>query len=161
MPSRHPSRGALLAVVLAISTLCGASAGGSPPVAQTPPPSDLPDEITSWLERDQRARWATLLRRGGELFAEGSCSRCHGKDGKGRATGPDLTDGVWEHSEGDLAGIRDTIFWGVRRRDFSDPKRRWEMNPGGGMDLEWEDYDALAAFVWSLSRGTFLPDRSR
>ena len=65
----------------------------------------------------------------------------------------------WVQSDGSLMGIRETIFWGVRRKDFADPNRRFQMNPGGGMDLEWSDYDAMAAYVWSLSNGTFLPER--
>ncbi len=56
-------------------------------------------------------------------------------------------------------GIRETVFWGVRRREFADASPRFQMNPGGGMDLEWEDFDALAAYVWSLNNGTFLPER--
>ena len=49
--------------------------------------------------------------------------------------------------------------WGVRRRDFSDPNLRFEMNPSGGMNLEWADMGAVAAYVWTLSNGTFLPQR--
>ena len=49
------------------------------------------------------------------------------------------------------------IFWGVRRVDFSDAGRRFQMNPGGGLHLEWGEYDALAAYVWSLNNGTSLP----
>jgi mono/diheme cytochrome c family protein len=124
--------------------------------AQQAPPA-LPEVVTKWLERDQEQRWANLLRVGEKRFAEGSCSKCHGAEGKGGPLGPDLTDATWSHSQGDLGGIRDTIFWGVRRRDFADPDRRFEMNPGGGMDLEWEEVDAVAAYVWSLSNGTFLP----
>jgi len=29
------------------------------------------------------------------------------------------------------------------------------------MELEWEEVDALAAYVWSLSHGTFLPQSGR
>ncbi len=28
-----------------------------------------------------------------------------------------------------------------------------------GMEIEWEEYPALAAYVWSLNNGTFLPQR--
>lgn len=66
------------------------------------------------------------------------------------AAGPDLADDTWLQSGGDLEGIRETIFWGVRRRDFADSSHRFEMNP------EWEDSDALAAYVWSLSNGSVL-----
>ncbi len=120
---------------------------------------ELPAAVRAWMERDQARRWAALLESGEKLFSEGSCARCHGDGGSGGRWAPDLADDTWLQSEGDLEGIRDTIFWGVRRGDFAEPSRRFEMNPGGGMDPEWEDYDALAAYVWSLSNGTFLPQR--
>ncbi len=119
----------------------------------------LPDEVRGWLEADQLQRWAALIEEGDSLFNSGSCRRCHGVAGVGGRNGPDLSDGEWVQSDGTLAGIRETIFWGVRRRDFSDPAWRFQMNPGGGLDLEWNQYRALAAYVWSLSNGSFLPNR--
>lgn len=121
--------------------------------------SQLPDEVRAWLERDQVQRWAGLIRSGQERFNEGSCYRCHGENGTGGDFGPDLTDADWVQSDGSLEGIRETIFWGVRRRDISDPEARFEMNPQGGMNLEWEEVRALAAYVWSLSNGDHLPRR--
>ena len=50
--------------------------------------------------------------------------------------------------------------WGVRRRDFADPSRRFQMNPSGGMELTHEDRQALTAYIWSLSNGTHLPGRN-
>ena len=123
------------------------------------PKESVPDEVKAFLERDQVRRWANLIETGGKLFAEGSCTRCHGEGGSGGRFAPDLTDDEWVQSSGDLAGIRETIFWGVRRKDFADESRRFQMNPGGGMEIEWADYDALAVYVWTLSNGTFLPQR--
>ena len=119
----------------------------------------LPAEVSEWLERDQLRRWGQMIRTGEELFSEGSCANCHGEGGSGGRFGPDLTDAEWVQGDGDLEGIRQVIFWGVRRRDFADPGRRFEMNPQGGMDLEWEEIGAMAAYVWSLNNGTFLPQR--
>ena len=123
---------------------------------QTP---QLPTEISEWLERDQLQRWAQMIQTGEKLFGEGSCANCHGEGGSGGRFGPDLTDAEWVQSDGDLEGIRETIMWGVRRRDFADPDRRFQMNPQGGMALEWEELGAMAAYVWSLNNGTFLPQR--
>ncbi len=120
---------------------------------------ELPDEVKMFLERDQARRWTNLIETGGKLFNEGSCARCHGEGGTSGRNAPDLTDSEWVQSDGGLAGIRETIFWGVRRKDFADETRRFQMNPGGGMDIEWDDYDALAIYVWTLSNGTFLPQR--
>jgi len=123
------------------------------PQATTQQPAPLPGEVREWLERDQAQRWATLVDTGRQLFNEGSCARCHGDNGVGGNFGPDLTDDQWVQSEGDLDGIQETILWGVRRRDFGDPPRRFEMNPAGGMQLEWDEIRALAAYVWSLGDG--------
>ncbi len=46
--------------------------------------------------------------------------------------------------------------WGVRRRHFADPDRRFQMNPAGGMDLDYAQLNALTAYVWSLNNGDFL-----
>ena len=119
----------------------------------------LPTEVSEWLERDQARRWAMMIAEGDSIFNAGSCARCHGDAGSGGRNGPDLTDTVWAHSDGSLDEIRRTIFWGVRRELLSRPSWRFEMNPGGGLDLEWEQYASLAAYVWSLSNETGLPGR--
>lgn len=137
--------------------LCAVSVAGS--LAAQEQSDSLPEEVRAWLEADQLRRWATLLQVGEQRFKEGSCGRCHGETGADGRWGPDLTDDVWLHSEGDLAGIQETIFWGVRRRDMADDTRPFEMNPAGGMSLEWEEVQALAAYVWSLGNGTVLPRR--
>lgn len=138
---------------LALATLAiPGTAGGQ----QSMP--ELPQEVKEWLERDQARRWMNLIEVGEGLYAEGSCSRCHGADGASGRNGPDLTDDVWVQSDGSLEGIWETIFWGVRRRDFHDPDRRFQMNPKGGMDLEWEQMEALTAYVWSLSNGNGLSE---
>lgn len=128
---------------------------GSPVGAQENP---LPPEVRSWMERDQLQRWAALVNEGDSIFNSRSCSRCHGEAGTGGRNGPDLTDATWVQSDGSLEGVRRTIFWGVKREDFSG-EWRFEMNPGGGVDPTWEQYSALAAYVWSLSNGTHLPGR--
>lgn len=145
----------VLLVVLALGT---ALVVGDATLAQRQE-IELPDAVKEFMERDQLRRWSQMLEQGKKLYDEGSCMRCHGDQGQGTPRAPDLTDTEWVQSDGSLQGIRETIFWGVRRKDFADPTRRFEMNPGGGMDLEWTDYDALAAYVWSLSNGTFLPER--
>lgn len=126
----------------------------APAVAQEESP--LPAEVRAWLEADQLRRWADQLERGEKLFSEGSCAKCHGQGGTNGRFAPDLTDDEWLHSDGSLVGIRDTIFWGVRKQDLSDPERPF-MTPTGSMRLEWADLQAVAAYVWSLSHGTHLP----
>ncbi len=133
-------------------------AGAGPILAQGGPPS-LPSDVSEWMEQDQVFRWATLIETGQGLFAEGTCTRCHQEGGVGSPRAPDLTDGDWLHGDGSLAGIQDVIFWGVKKSELKDPERPFAMNPEGGMNLEWDEVRALAAYVWSLSNGTFIPGR--
>lgn len=128
----------------------------SPAVAQQRP--ELPDTVKEWLARDQVQRWAQQLETGEKLFNEGICAQCHGQGGTDGRFGPDLTDDEWVQSDGSLLGIRETIRWGVREQDLSDPERPF-MLPAGGMQLPWEDLQAITAYVWSLSNGTFLPEQ--
>lgn len=150
-------RNVVAAVIVLVATLLLLTTTQSARAQQQRP--ELPQDVKDWMARNQVQRWAQMLQTGEKLFAEGSCVNCHGEGGSGGRWAPDLTDSEWVQSDGDLEGIRETIMWGVRRRDFVDPNRRFQMNPSGGMDLAWEDFDAIAAYVWSLSNGTFLPER--
>lgn len=118
---------------------------------------ELPDNVKTWMARDQLQRWAQMIQLGDSLFNTRSCMRCHGEGGTAGRFAPDLTDGEWVQNDGSLEGIRRTIFWGVEREEFADPTRRFEMHPSGGQHLEQGEWEALAAYVWSLSNGTFLP----
>ena len=144
-----------LTVLLAMMA-CAAAPGG---IHAQAPDASLPAEVRDWMERDQMQRWAALISEGDSIFNAASCARCHGAEGTGGRLGPDLTDSTWVQSDGSLEGIRRTVFWGVRRELLSDPSIRFEMNPGGGADLSWDQYSALAAYVWSRSNGTHLPGR--
>ncbi len=147
---RYAVVGTALAALGSLVILTATDASGQ---QQAP---ELPEEVTAWLEADQTRRWAGQIETGQELFAEGSCQNCHGEGGAGGRFGPDLTDAEWVQSDGSLVNIRETIMWGVRRRDFADPDRRFQMNPAGAMNLDRAQLNALTAYVWSLSNGDFL-----
>ncbi|MGD8816882.1 MAG: c-type cytochrome [Acidobacteriota bacterium] len=129
---------------------------GLPIIAQQRP--ELPDAVQEWLALDQAQRWARQLETGERLFNDGICAQCHGQAGSEGRYGPDLADDEWLHSDGSLLGIRETIRWGVRKQDLSDPDRPF-MLPSGGMQLSGEELAAVTAYVWSLSNGTFLRQR--
>ncbi|TAM82471.1 MAG: c-type cytochrome [Acidobacteria bacterium] len=77
----------------------------------------------------------------------GTCTACHGMNGKGSPLGPDLTDKKWLWSDGSYKGIAKTIREGVMHpKDYRSP-----MPPRGGAQLTDEQVMALAAYVWSLS----------
>lgn len=81
----------------------------------------------------------------GELEG-GTCSGCHGSDGKGSSAGPDLVSGEWQWSDGSWAGIAATINRGVDQ-----PKSHvGAMPPRGGAPLTDAAVEAVAAYVWAL-----------
>jgi mono/diheme cytochrome c family protein len=121
-----------------------------PAAAQQRP--ELPPEVQAWMNQNWQPRFMALIALGDSLFNNGTCARCHGQGGVNGRNGPDLTSDGWNQSDGSLDGIFQTIFWGVRRRDFSDTSRRFEMNPQGGMSLSWDELRAVAAYVWSLNK---------
>jgi mono/diheme cytochrome c family protein len=136
-----------------VSVIAAALVGFVPAAAaaQGPGPA-LPPEVQTWMNANWQQRFGQLVRIGDSLYNNGSCQRCHGQNGVGGRNGPALTDTTWVQSDGSLDGIFQTIFWGVRRRDFHDTTRRFEMNPAGGMNLDWDQMRAVTAYVWSLSR---------
>ncbi len=80
--------------------------------------------------------------------AGGTCSGCHGVNGKGSPLGPDLTRGKWLWGDGSLESIRNIILKGVTQpKEYRSP-----MPPKGGADLNDSDVAAVAAYVWSISR---------
>ena len=60
---------------------------------------------------------AAVLAQGEKVFrgqaAGGTCTGCHGSDGRGTQVGPDLTDATWLWSDGNYAGIKgaDVYSW--------------------------------------------------
>jgi glucose/arabinose dehydrogenase len=78
--------------------------------------------------------------------ASGTCAGCHGADGKGTSLAPDLSSGKWMWSDGSLSGIVETIRHGV-----PNPKEyRSPMPAMGGAQLDSQQLEAVAAYVWGL-----------
>jgi mono/diheme cytochrome c family protein len=87
---------------------------------------------------------------GGRIFHGqadgGTCSGCHGADGKGTGMGSDLTSGEWLWSNGSVQGITRTIVRGVPK-----PKNHTgAMPPMGGVQLSQADLAAVADYVWAI-----------
>ncbi len=78
----------------------------------------------------------------------GTCSGCHGSDGKGSTVGPNLTSGEWSWGDGSWPAIAATIDKGVVAPKHADGA----MPPRGGAPLSDADVKAVAAFVWGISR---------
>lgn len=101
----------------------------------------LPDGVTrETVDQGQR------LYRG-----DGFCYNCHGRDGEGIPDiGSDLTDDDWRHVDGSLEGLVRMIRDGVSAEESS---TGIPMPPRGGARLSPEQIRAVAAYVWTLSRG--------
>ena len=90
-----------------------------------------------------------MVDRGKKLFqGAGLCVACHGMNGKG-AVGPDLTDSVWIHHDGSYEALVRQILTGI---DKNASKGGQIMPPRGGSTLNEKDIQAVASYVWSLSR---------
>jgi glucose/arabinose dehydrogenase/mono/diheme cytochrome c family protein len=79
--------------------------------------------------------------------SDGTCSGCHGSDGKGSTVGPNLTSGKWSWGNGSWMAIAATIDKGVLSPKHADGA----MPPRGGAPLSDSDVQAVAAFVWGIS----------
>lgn len=84
------------------------------------------------------------------LAAGGTCSACHGQDGKGTAVAPDLTDQQWLNGDGSYDFMVRIITEGVPK-----PKQHpAPMPPKGGAALTDDQVKAVAAYEYSLSHKT-------
>lgn len=127
--------GTIVFIILALMA-SGIACQGTEPLPEGISENEITDEI---------------LAKGKELFNQDACAICHTAEGTGSDKAPDLTDNEWLHSEGDLDGIRRTVWFGVSEEQIKDKSRPFEMNPGGGLDLDRDTLNAVAAYAWSLS----------
>lgn len=95
---------------------------------------------------------AAQIAEGDSLFNThrvGACWACHGRAGKGTDVAPKLADNPkWLNIDGSLDAIKGIVTNGVPK-----PKKHsGAMPPMGGAQLTPEQIDALAAYVYSLSK---------
>ncbi len=90
-----------------------------------------------------------VMQAGHRLFGD-NCAACHGRDAKGNAGYPDLTDNDWLWGNGDPAVIAETMRVGVNSTHL---ESRISQMPAFGRDqlLSPEEVRAVAAYVFSLS----------
>jgi cytochrome c553 len=101
-----------------------------------PPADSLP--VPAGFSRDQILHGDRVFH--GEA-ANGQCSVCHGVDGKGTTNGNDLTAGMFIWSDGSVRELKRSILHNMA------------VAPGRDGDLNPSDVDAVAAYVWAISRG--------
>ncbi|MBD9512006.1 cytochrome-c oxidase, cbb3-type subunit III [Ensifer sp. ENS10] len=94
----------------------------------------------------------TVRHTGRQLFGD-NCAACHGRDGKGRANYPDLTDDDWLWGGGPQL-IEQTMRVGINTRH---PESRIGQMPAFGRDqlLDREQVRSVAAYVYSLTHSDY------
>lgn len=89
---------------------------------------------------------------GESMWKQGMCYKCHRDDGTGGERAPDLTDSDWLHCDGSVEGILEVIIAGVGKDKMIDKSRPFSMNPATNLIKDEKQLEALAAFVWNMSR---------
>jgi len=81
----------------------------------------------------------------------GNCYACHGQNAQGML-GPttNLVNHQWLHSDGSYPGIVAYIKKGVTKEES---KSGIPMPPRGGSNINDDQVNQVAAYVWSLSHG--------
>lgn len=102
------------------------------------------DEITA-----DQALMARVKEMGHQLFGD-NCAACHGRDGKGNAGYPNLTDGDWLWGDGSPEAIAETMRVGINSRH--DESRISQM-PAFGREqmLTGQEVREAASYVYSLT----------
>ncbi|CAN7341484.1 cytochrome-c oxidase, cbb3-type subunit III [Aminobacter sp. LjRoot7] len=115
-------------------------------------------ERANWMARLEKepydailadeALMQTVRNTGRQLFGD-NCGACHGRDGKGRANYPDLTDDDWLWGGGPQL-IEQTMRVGINTRH---PESRIGQMPAFGRDevLDRDQVRSVAGYVYSLS----------
>jgi glucose/arabinose dehydrogenase len=102
-------------------------------------PTPLPDGFTT----EQVALGRRIYQ--GEI-RDGTCSGCHGSDGRGSSAGPSLRGPAWTWADGSVPSFARVITAGVPEPGPTGGV----MPPGGGVDLTEAEVQAVAAYVWTL-----------
>ena len=94
----------------------------------------------------------TVRDTGHQLFGD-NCAACHGRDGKGSANYPDLTDDDWLWG-GKLEVIEQTMRVGI---NSAHPDSRIGQMPAFGRDetLDRDQVRSVAAYVYSLTNPSY------
>ncbi len=92
-----------------------------------------------------------MVTQGETIYAgAGICSSCHGPVGAGvPSLGADLTDAEWLHSDGSYEGVVKSVMEGVTAQASSSGI---PMPAKGGTKISDDDANAVAAYVWTLSK---------
>lgn len=136
-----------VAVAVAVAAACaGGDEGATVDTPQTPaaPPAAPAGPLTEGSITPQEVALGDSIFKG--QTAGGICFTCHGPQGEGGPTGPNLADAEWLNGDGSVEFIANTIRTGVPQ-----PKQFPASMPAFGQSFNEEQVRALAAYVSSLS----------
>jgi mono/diheme cytochrome c family protein len=109
----------------------------APPALDPQVAGELPPGVTTEMVASGQQLYGTV------------CVACHGPAGTGTPLGPALNDQNWIHIGGSLEEILQITQAGVARpQEYPAP-----MPPMGGGSYNQEQLQAIAAYVYALSRG--------
>ena len=140
LPERSRRWVGCIALILGAHVFCSATIGRIGPQAGGSPRA-LPDGVTE-----------AMVLKGREVFnGRGGCFRCHGENGHGSVRAPALDDATRLHLQtASYDEVLARILTGVPK-----PKRHlFAMPPRGGAALSDEETGAVAAYVFTLDRGS-------
>lgn len=126
--------GLVLILIAATAIFVLIPASGSPRKITTDFPFTETDITAVSTNPEQMAR--------AQLEFKIRCSRCHGVNGEGSRSAPDLTDGVWKYGTGEVSQIYTVIYNGIEGTEM----------PGWGQKLVERDILALAIYVRYLQQ---------
>lgn len=134
-------------------TAAPAGSGGDPTTAPatgaTPPPGTgaTGGQAAAGLD-------PALVQQGAQAYASSVCVSCHGPNGQGTPLAPSFTDDEWlwvQPGQDMLTQVATIIRTGVSQP--KDPAHVAPMLPFGGVQMNDEQVNALAAYVVSLGGG--------
>jgi mono/diheme cytochrome c family protein len=118
----------------------------------------LPIRAQEAMDRSPEGVTDSAVAVGWALFrGAASCSGCHGVEGRGSESGPDLTDAAWLHGDGSYRMISQLILHGVTRYESTEGK---PMPMRGWAPVNDDEVRAVAAYVWSIGRKSRGPSRA-
>jgi len=111
---------------------------GAPPAMDPTGPGALPGGVTQ-----------AMVQEGEQLYGR-SCAVCHGPAGAGTPIAPALNDGQWIRGTGEMEELVTVIRNGVPQpQEYATP-----MPPMGGASFTDAQVSSIAAYVYSISRGS-------
>jgi len=143
-----------LAAALPIMASCSSQAPDPGPETVTMETEPAPAQAQTGTAdaSESAAPSAELIARGSTAFNTGFCAKCHLEGAVGSDRAPNLGDSEWVHCDGTVEGIMAVIRSGVPKDKLSRPEYPFAMNSAAKMNLDDQTVEALAAYVWSLSR---------